>query len=240
MFLVRCAKELAKWYRTVLVGMSMVLAIWRSEERGHCSRAPRIGSMMKFSFSIFRSKSMSCADCEKLFHWDSSRQLSSQYSLLQKCRSCLGRFPLRSYLSSKDKWQSSGDPFWPLMDSPGESITVLKNSTQRISRERFRKSVFGKMNILLCTYTFQQSEIYPFSSAGMSRSELTTLNLSQEPRHIAKGNSHVLDQPAAFHWQCGKRLEQISSKSQISAWTTSSVSPLRTSASISAVGVVPL
>jgi hypothetical protein len=31
------------------------------------------------------------------------------------------------------------------------------------------------MNILLCTYTFQQYEIYPFSCPGMLRSELNTL-----------------------------------------------------------------
>jgi hypothetical protein len=50
-----------------------------------------------------------------------------------------------------------------------------ENSMHRISRGRLRKSVLGKMNILLCTYTFQQSEVSPFSCPGMPRSELSTL-----------------------------------------------------------------
>jgi hypothetical protein len=101
--------------------------------------------------------------------------LSSQYSLLQECRSYLRRSPLRSHLSSRDKWQSSGKRFWPVTYSSGESIGALKNSTHRISRERLRKSVFGKMNILLLTYTFQQYEICSFPRPGMLRSELNTL-----------------------------------------------------------------
>jgi hypothetical protein len=101
--------------------------------------------------------------------------LGSQHSLLQEGHSCLRRFLLRSYLSSRDKWQSSGDPFWPLAHSPGESIESLKNSTHRISRWGLRKSVLGKMNILLSTYSFQQYEIYSFSCPGMPWSELNTL-----------------------------------------------------------------
>jgi hypothetical protein len=80
---------------------------------------------------------------------------------------------------SRDKWQSSGDPFCPITYSPGESIGALKNSTHRISRRRLRKSVIGKMNVLLCTYTFQQYEIYSFSCPGMRRSELNTLYINR-------------------------------------------------------------
>jgi hypothetical protein len=76
--------------------------------------------------------------------WDTSWHLSSQSSMLQERRSCLRRFPLRSYLSLRDKLQSSGDPFWPLTYSPGESIGALKNSTCRISRGRLGKFFLGK------------------------------------------------------------------------------------------------
>jgi hypothetical protein len=59
--------------------------------------------------------------------------------------------------------------------SPRESIGALNNSTHRISRGRLWKSVFGKTNVLLCTYTFQQFEICPFSCPGTLQSELSTL-----------------------------------------------------------------
>jgi hypothetical protein len=45
----------------------------------------------------------------------------------------------------------------------------------RFSRERLRKPILGKINILFCTCTFQQQEIYPFSCPGMLLSELNTL-----------------------------------------------------------------
>jgi hypothetical protein len=45
--------------------------------------------------------------------------------------------------------------FWVAIVCFGcESIGALKNSKHRTSWGRFRKSVFGKMNILLCIYTF--------------------------------------------------------------------------------------
>jgi hypothetical protein len=59
---------------------------------------------MKISPLIFGLKAVSSIDFENFFPWDTSWQLSSQYNLLQDCRSRLRRSPLRSYLSSRDRW----------------------------------------------------------------------------------------------------------------------------------------
>jgi hypothetical protein len=48
LFLIRCPKELTNWHWTVLIGMNVLLAIWRSEKQGHSSRAPRIDSLHLF------------------------------------------------------------------------------------------------------------------------------------------------------------------------------------------------
>jgi hypothetical protein len=99
---------------------------------------------MKFSSSVFGWKSMSSIDFEKLFPCDTSWQLSRQYSLLQECRSCLRGFPLRSYLSSRDKWQSSGDPIWPLTYTPGESIGALRIQRTESHEDDYGNLYYGK------------------------------------------------------------------------------------------------